>query len=158
MEDPFEVGRRLLWIDYWNVEQDHWKQLHIQNGPIVRLWLAVVPTRTPNNQRDLSYVSRMTFLLDHILSTMYTNHVYLIKVNQGAVWICAHGCVLCFHAFSVLFFFFFLQPHFLTKLTVNSISLYCLRVLQIILSVIFLLKMSSTILFTYLKIILLQYL
>ena len=81
----------------------------------------------------------MTFLLDHILSTMYTNHVYLIKVHQGAVWICAHGCVLCFHAFSVLFFLI-LQPHFLTKSTLNSISLYGLRVSQIILSVIFFIK------------------
>ena len=85
VEDPFEVGQQLLLIYYWNVEQDHWKELHIQNRPIVRLWLAVVPTRTPNNQRDPYYVSRMTFLLDHIHSTIYihTNHVHLIKVHQN---------------------------------------------------------------------------
>ena len=55
------------------------------------------------------------------------------------------------------FFFFNFQPHYLTKSTVNSIFVHCLRTHKFHFSVTFSLKIGLTILFTHLKIILLQY-
>ena len=55
-----------------------------------------------------------------------------------------------------LFFFFFSSPQLLTLSTVNSAYVYCLRSHKLHFLTTFLLKMSPTILFTHLKIILLQ--
>ena len=54
------------------------------------------------------------------------------------------------------FFFFFLQPHNMTKSTMNSAQMHCLRTHTFHFSATFLLKMGPIILFTHLKIILLQ--
>ena len=56
---------------------------------------------------------------------------------------------------SLFFFFFWLQPHYLTKPIVNNAFMHCLRTHKFYFSVIFSLKMSPTVLFTRLKIILL---
>ena len=54
------------------------------------------------------------------------------------------------------FFFFFPQPHYLTKSTVNSALVHYSRTHKFHFLAIFLLKMGPTALFTHLKIILLQ--
>ena len=62
-----------------------------------------------------------------------------------------------FFAFCLLFFFFFLiQPQYLTKSFVNRVFVYYSWTHKFHFSVTFSLKMGPTILFTYLKIILLQ--
>ena len=53
-------------------------------------------------------------------------------------------------------FFFWFQPHFLTKSTVNSAPMHCSWTHKFHFSVTFSLKISHTVLFTHLKIILLQ--
>ena len=53
-------------------------------------------------------------------------------------------------AFSEYIFFFF-QPHYLTKSTVNSASMHCSRIHKFHFSATFSLKMGPTILFTHLK-------
>ena len=73
------------------------------------------------------------------------------------VWIrlkCAFA--FCNHV-SALFFFFFFKPHYFTKSTVNSARMHCSQTHKFHFSATFSLKMGPTILFTHLKIILLQY-
>ena len=60
--------------------------------------------------------------------------------------------------FLFLFFIFYLvQPALVDFFTLNSVFVHCLRTHKFHFSVIFLLKMGHTTLFTHLKIILLQY-
>ena len=59
-------------------------------------------------------------------------------------------------AFSDIYIYIFLQPHNMTQSTVNSAQMYCSRTHTFHFSATFLLKMGPTILFTHLKIILLQ--
>ena len=63
-------------------------------------------------------------------------------------------CVLSFTFF--FFFFFLIQPQHLTKSSVNSAFVHCLWIHKFHFLAIFSLKMGLAILFTYLKIILLQ--
>ena len=58
--------------------------------------------------------------------------------------------------FLIFFFFFSFWPHYLTKSTVNSALVYCSQTHKFHFSTTFSLKMDPTILFTHLKIILLQ--
>ena len=54
-----------------------------------------------------------------------------------------------------IFWFFFSQPHYLTKSTVNCVLVHCSRTHKFHFSTTFSLKMGPTVLFTHLKIILL---
>ena len=56
-----------------------------------------------------------------------------------------------------LTFIFWFQPHYLTKSTVNSAPMHCSLTHKFHFSATFSLKMGPTVLFTHLKIILLQY-
>ena len=64
---------------------------------------------------------------------------------------------LRFSSTRFLFFFFFSQPQLLTKFSVNSALVHCSQTHKLQFLATFLLKMILTVLFTYLKIILLQY-
>ena len=74
------------------------------------------------------------------------------------VWICVHGCVLCFHAFSVFifFFFFFFCTFWLSQQwTVHPCTVHGSH--KVHFSATFSLKLGLTTLFRHLNIILLQY-
>ena len=71
------------------------------------------------------------------------------------VWIALISAVSVFPQF--FFFFFYFQPQWLTRSSVNSAQVYCSRTHKLHFLSTFSLKIGSTVLFTHLKIILLQY-
>ena len=77
---------------------------------------------------------------------IYLRKAYKLCARLG--WEFSSVCVFCF--------FFFWQPHNMTNSTVNSAQMHCSRTHIFHFSATFLLKIGPTILFTHLKIILLQ--
>ena len=76
-------------------------------------------------------------------------------INKESIWIGLNLTSAFCLVFSFFFFFWF-QPHYLTKSTMNSARMYDSYVPQIPLFSQFSLKMGPTVLFTHLKIISLQ--
>ena len=108
-------------------------------------WYVCTPLKHP----VMSNVKSFDFDL-HISCSLFSSMLSLICVSYSARlgWEFSSVCVFCI-------FFFFWQPH-MTNSTVNSAQIYCLRTHIFHFSATFLLKTGPTILFTHLKIILLQ--
>ena len=87
-------------------------------------------------------------------------YYYQIVEDYGAVWIprfcVAFSAMRVFLLLFSFFSFFLVQPQLLTNSPVNSARMYCSRTHKFHFLATFSLKMGPTILFTYLKIILLQ--
>ena len=101
----------------------------------------------------------------HIIKPYYSQYVilvimkYCVKIvdfrHIGWVWIWLIASTFCFQRVSTIFFF--LVAALVDFLSMNSASVYYSRTHKFHFSVIFSLKIGFTILFTHLKIILLQY-
>ena len=78
------------------------------------------------------------------------------RVWYGAGLDCNYSCIYVLALRFPLFFFFWVQPTIVTLSAVNSASVHGLRLHKLYFSTTFLLKMSPTALFPYLKIISLQ--
>ena len=89
-----------------------------------------------------------------VTSNKYYSLVFYF-VDLVLVWIALISVASVFSQF--FFFFFSFQPQWLTRSSVNSAVVHCLRTHKLHFLSTFSLKIGPTVLFTHLKIILLQY-
>ena len=96
----------------------------------------------------------LCWLVHYMYHSLCFPSCLIVFVHYVRVWIQRFTLNPAVHFLK--FFFFFVQPHILTKSTVNSAFVHCSRTYKFHFLTTFSLKMGPMILFTYLKIILLQ--
>ena len=104
-----------------------------------------------NGSHDTIYTFKYYFTT---VFSVFSNN----KFNPNTPIVCVWISRVRVHVFSfcIFFFFFFFKPQLLTKSSVNSTFVHCSQTHKLQFSTTFSLKIDPTILFTHLKIILLQ--
>ena len=110
-----------------------------------------------SKQRELHPMAKDQLFSNNFYITYALKTPNIFLRDKVCVWIARlHVHVFSFYVFLFFFFSFFSKPQLLTKSSVNSASVHCLRTYKLYFSVTFSLKMGLITLFTHLKIISLQ--
>ena len=125
--------------------------------PCSRLLVLDLYTCMVSKQRELHPMAKDQLFSNNFYITYALKTPNIFLRDKVCVWIARlHIHVFSFCVFLFFFFSFFSKPQLLTKSSVNSASVHCLRTHKLYFSVTFSLKMGLITLFTHLKIISLQ--